>query len=134
MYLDCPIVDCLFLFLLQKRFISKLEFQDFLKSKKLSIDLRGEEVRDPGNVEKNIEFFLKLQFDLITILQGCSMTDFPQSGNSSNSPAFAAALQRAQLIASKIKPDGSAGPPPQIAGGLNTFQAFLNLNGATFCH
>ena len=45
------------------------------------------------------------------------MTDFPQSGNSSNSPAFAAALQRAQLIASKIRPDADGtAAPPQLAG------------------
>merc|ERR550519_3045219 len=57
------------------------------------------------------------------------MTEFSASGGNSNnsnttkSPAFAAALQRAQLIASKIKPDSEGAssvpplaPPPQVSG------------------
>merc|ERR1719219_1188776 len=47
------------------------------------------------------------------------MSEFSAPGgnpNSSKSPAFAAALQRAQLIASKIKPgtEGGSAPPPQV--------------------
>jgi len=42
------------------------------------------------------------------------MTEFSSVGNSNTnkSPAFAAALQRAQLIASKIKPDSEGGSSP----------------------
>ena len=60
------------------------------------------------------------------------MTDFPQSGNSSNSPAFAAALQRAQLIASKIRPDADGtAAPPQLAGTTlhaSCLQSFIQIS------